>query len=62
MTLLLVPDVECPRCHRKPALRISVLEQSEKMKQRDDLEVLSYRCRHCGEMYIITAKAYKGAA
>ena len=58
----LVPAVNCPRCGKPPALRISVFERQKKMNEADDAVVLSYKCRHCPEIYFITAKAYKGAA
>ena len=59
---LLVLAIECPLCGWKPALRISEQERVEKMDTDDDREVLSYKCRNCEEPYVITAKAYKGAA
>ena len=59
---LLVPAVTCPRCGRRPALRISVFERNAKRDIDDEQEVLSYKCRNCGEVYGITARAYKGAA
>ena len=59
---LLVPNVECPRCNKRPALRISVFERNAKRHVDDDELVLTYQCRHCPEVYEITAKAYKGAA
>ena len=63
MTLLCLA-VRCRKCGRPPALRISEQERDKKVAYHDDEVVLSYKCqnRNCGEMYHITAKAYKGAA
>ncbi len=59
---LLVLDIKCSRCGKRPGLRISSIEREKKMNEADDATILSYKCRHCGEVYVITAKAYKGAA
>ena len=60
MTLLI--DIKCPRCGKRPAVRISASERTKWMDDPDDDEVMSYGCRYCGEVYPITAKAYKVAA
>ena len=58
---LLVLAIKCPRCGKRPAVRISESERERKMDEDDDETVMSYKCR-CGEVYVMTAKAYKGAA
>ena len=58
---LLVPAVHCPGCGRRPAPRISIFERNEKMRIADSKVVLSYQCRNCGQVYEITAGAYKRA-
>ena len=60
MTLLLA--IKCPRCGKRPAVRIPEGERDKRLDDADDDEVMSYGCRYCGEVYPITAKAYKGAA
>ena len=59
---MLMPDVVCRRCGKPPALRIPLSERNAKRHVDDDQLILTYKCTHCGEMYAITAKAYKGAA
>ena len=61
MTLLLL-DIKCPRCGKRPAVRISEGERAKKMGDADNETVMSYECRRCKEVYVVTAKAYKGAA
>ncbi len=61
MTLLSLA-IKCSQCGKRPAVRISTAEREQKQKEPDDAIVLSYQCRGCGEVYVITAKAYKGAA
>lgn len=51
--------VECPECGRRPNLRIfrSALE-----KHRDDdpeTPVQTHQCTGCGEVYVITARAFQ---
>ena len=59
---LLVLAVKCPSCGKRPAVRISESEREQKMSVADDETVMSYECRRCRVVFVVTAKAYKGAA
>ena len=60
MTLLLL-DFECNRCGTKPNLRIFSQTRERYLDADDSESVKTWRCGHCGEVHIITARAYKKA-
>ena len=61
MTLLSLA-VKCPACGRRPNQRIFPAAKAKYADDPDDAPVVTWRCQKCGEVSIITAKAYKRAS
>ena len=57
--------VKCPSCGARPSNEIFPTTRDKYIEHWDDDEpVETVRCqrKNCGKFYVITAKAYKGAA
>ena len=61
LVTLLSLATKCPACGKPPNLRLFPLAQRKHASQSDDEPVATHRCR-CGEVYVITAKAYRRAS
>ncbi len=60
MTLLSLA-IKCPSCSARPNIRVFPSTRQKHAHDDDDEPMATLRCR-CGEVYVITSKAYKGAA
>lgn len=61
MTLLRL-EIECSRCGARPNLRITVALRRRHMDVPDDELTGTWQCQGCGELHILTARVFKGAA
>ena len=59
---LLVLAIKCSRCGTRPNKRIFPKTREKYLGDDDEEPIDTMRCTGCGEVYVITAKAYKGAA
>lgn len=62
MSRLLRPEVRCPRCGKRPRLRISETEREAAKNQPAEQLKGTYQCHECGLVYELRAAAYHGAA
>ena len=56
---LLSLAIVCPACGKRPNIRVFPLARQK--HAHDDEPMATLRCR-CGEVYVITAKAYRRAS
>ena len=60
MTLLTL-DTKCGRCGSRPKQRIFPKTRERYLDDDDDDLISTWQCQGCGEVHVLTAKAYKGA-
>lgn len=51
--------VACPKCGRSPNLRVFRSAVEKHAQDDPDEPVQTHKCTGCGEVYVITAKAYQ---
>jgi len=53
--------VQCPKCGRAPNRRVFPAAVAKHWDDPPDTPIETHRCSGCGEVYLITARAYQEA-
>lgn len=58
---LLLPDVECPSCRKRPRVRVSEWLRAAAEATDPGFVVQTYQCHRCHTIYNLTAGAFARA-